>query len=208
MTRVLKDSISNNSINLLIGCINPLDTHLEETLNTLNFTESIRKVKIEPKIYLENNNNYDKTKELIKENDNYKCEIIRIKNNNDKELIRLKSLLMSILKEKNSLDLLKSNNILNGDENCKENKLLYNTISFQNFELEMLMFEKDEEICNLKSLLQNQKIEIVNLKNEYDENNNADLKNINCSTTNFENQDQIFENLKNNIKDKFIIESK
>ena len=208
MTRVLKDSISNNSINLLIGCINPLDTHLEETLNTLNFTESIRKVKIEPKIYLENNNNYDKTKELIKENDNYKCEIIRIKNNNDKELIRLKSLLMSILKEKNSLDLLKSNNILNGDENCKENKLLYNTISFQNFELEMLMFEKDEEICNLKSLLQNQKIEIVNLKNEYDENNNSDLKNINCSTTNFENQDQIFENLKNNIKDKFIIESK
>lgn len=48
LTRLLKDSLSGNSITVMIGCISPSALNTEETLNTLNYSSFARSVKIQP----------------------------------------------------------------------------------------------------------------------------------------------------------------
>ncbi|XP_041359286.1 chromosome-associated kinesin KIF4A-like isoform X2 [Gigantopelta aegis] len=48
LTRLLQDSLGGNSDTLMIACVSPADTNLEETLNTLRYADRARKIKNKP----------------------------------------------------------------------------------------------------------------------------------------------------------------
>ncbi|XP_053417308.1 chromosome-associated kinesin KIF4A-like [Nycticebus coucang] len=48
LTRVLQDSLGGNSHTLMIACVSPADSNLEETLNTLRYADRARKIKNKP----------------------------------------------------------------------------------------------------------------------------------------------------------------
>ncbi|XP_060526968.1 chromosome-associated kinesin KIF4A-like [Cylas formicarius] len=50
LTRLLKDSLGGNSMLLMIACVSPADYNLEETLSTLRYADSARKIKNKPVI--------------------------------------------------------------------------------------------------------------------------------------------------------------
>uniref|UniRef100_A0A8I6GLI2 Kinesin family member 4B n=1 Tax=Rattus norvegicus TaxID=10116 RepID=A0A8I6GLI2_RAT len=50
LTRLLQDSLGGNSHTLMIACVSPADSSLEETLNTLRYADRARKIKNEPVI--------------------------------------------------------------------------------------------------------------------------------------------------------------
>ncbi|XP_028633120.1 chromosome-associated kinesin KIF4A-like [Grammomys surdaster] len=50
LTRLLQDSLGGNSHTLMIACVSPADTSLEETLNTLRYADRARKIKNKPVI--------------------------------------------------------------------------------------------------------------------------------------------------------------
>ena len=45
LTRILKDSLGGNTQSIMIACISPASTALEETLNTLKYAERARNIK-------------------------------------------------------------------------------------------------------------------------------------------------------------------
>ena len=52
MTRVLiiSDSLGGNSHTLMVACVSPADSNMEETLNTLRYADRARKIKNKPVI--------------------------------------------------------------------------------------------------------------------------------------------------------------
>ncbi|KAL5012399.1 hypothetical protein ScPMuIL_010950 [Solemya velum] len=48
LTRLLQDSLGGNSHTLMIACISPADSNMEETLNTLRYADRARKIKNKP----------------------------------------------------------------------------------------------------------------------------------------------------------------
>ncbi|XP_066154773.1 chromosome-associated kinesin KIF4A isoform X2 [Euwallacea fornicatus] len=48
LTRLLKDSLGGNSMTLMIACISPADSNLEETLSTLRYADRARRIKNKP----------------------------------------------------------------------------------------------------------------------------------------------------------------
>ncbi|XP_063157696.1 chromosome-associated kinesin KIF4A isoform X2 [Candoia aspera] len=48
LTRLLQDSLGGNSHTLMIACVSPADSNLEETLNTLRYADRARRIKNKP----------------------------------------------------------------------------------------------------------------------------------------------------------------
>ncbi|XP_054851233.1 chromosome-associated kinesin KIF4A [Eublepharis macularius] len=48
LTRLLQDSLGGNSHTLMIACVSPADSNVEETLNTLRYADRARKIKNKP----------------------------------------------------------------------------------------------------------------------------------------------------------------
>ena len=48
LTRLLQDSLGGNSLTLLIACVSPADSNMEETLNTLRYADRVRQIKNKP----------------------------------------------------------------------------------------------------------------------------------------------------------------
>ncbi|XP_049642799.1 chromosome-associated kinesin KIF4A-like [Suncus etruscus] len=48
LTRLLQDSLGGNSHTLMIACVSPADSNLEETLNTLRYADRVKKIKNKP----------------------------------------------------------------------------------------------------------------------------------------------------------------
>nr|XP_048291420.1 chromosome-associated kinesin KIF4-like [Myodes glareolus] len=53
LTRLLQDSLGGNSHTLIIACVSPADSNLEETLNTLRYADRARKIKNKPIINID-----------------------------------------------------------------------------------------------------------------------------------------------------------
>ncbi|XP_006896025.1 PREDICTED: chromosome-associated kinesin KIF4A-like [Elephantulus edwardii] len=53
LTRLLQDSLGGNSHTLMIACVSPADSNLEETLNTLRYADRARKIKNKPVINID-----------------------------------------------------------------------------------------------------------------------------------------------------------
>ncbi|NWU94764.1 KIF4 protein, partial [Upupa epops] len=53
LTRLLQDSLGGNSHTLMIACVSPADSNLEETLNTLRYADRARKIKNKPVVNLD-----------------------------------------------------------------------------------------------------------------------------------------------------------
>lgn len=47
-TYILIDSLGGNSYTLMIACVSPADSNMEETLNTLRYADRARKIKNKP----------------------------------------------------------------------------------------------------------------------------------------------------------------
>ena len=48
LTRLLQDSLGGNSHTLMIACVSPADSNLEETVSTLRYADRARKIKNKP----------------------------------------------------------------------------------------------------------------------------------------------------------------
>lgn len=48
LTRLLQDSLGGNSHTLMIACVSPADSNMEETINTLRYADRARKIKNKP----------------------------------------------------------------------------------------------------------------------------------------------------------------
>merc|ERR1719382_1925538 len=48
LTRLLQDSLGGNSHTLMIACVSPADTNVEETVSTLRYADRARKIKNKP----------------------------------------------------------------------------------------------------------------------------------------------------------------
>ncbi|XP_031800900.1 chromosome-associated kinesin KIF4A [Sarcophilus harrisii] len=53
LTRLLQDSLGGNSHTLMIACVSPADSNLEETVNTLRYADRARKIKNKPIINID-----------------------------------------------------------------------------------------------------------------------------------------------------------
>jgi kinesin family protein 4/21/27 len=53
LTRLLQDCLGGNSHTLMIACVSPADSNLEETLNTLRYADRARKIKNKPVINID-----------------------------------------------------------------------------------------------------------------------------------------------------------
>lgn len=53
LTRLLQDSLGGNSYTLMLACVSPADSNIEETLNTLRYADRARKIKNKPIVNLD-----------------------------------------------------------------------------------------------------------------------------------------------------------
>ena len=141
---LLKDCLTTNSITLVIGCINPSDIFIDESLNFLSYTSSVRNVKN----HLKNLMDYDSKKDVDKER------FLEIKSVYEKEITKLKNILSIMFKQKNI-----TNIPFKDLSSIESNKYDY-------LEYELLILEKEEKIRILseesKKLKEN--LEQINMK--------------------------------------------
>src|SRR5262249_2091087 len=50
LTRLLQDSLGGNAITYMVACINPVEFHLSETLNTVQYAQRARAIQSKPQI--------------------------------------------------------------------------------------------------------------------------------------------------------------
>ena len=50
MSVVLTDSLGGNSLTVMIACVSPADSNMEETLSTMRYADRARKIKNKPVI--------------------------------------------------------------------------------------------------------------------------------------------------------------
>lgn len=94
LTRLLQDSLGGNSHTLMIACVNPSVSNLEETLNTLRYADRARKIKNKPIVNID-----AKTAEIIslrKQIDLLKNEILVINTQAAREHFDLSSKLANL----------------------------------------------------------------------------------------------------------------
>jgi len=94
LTRLLQDSLGGNSHTLMIACVNPSVSNLEETLNTLRYADRARKIKNKPIVNIDS-----KTAEIVslrKQIDLLKNEIIVINTQAAREHFDLSSKLANL----------------------------------------------------------------------------------------------------------------
>lgn len=48
LTRLLQDSLGGNSLTLMLACVSPADSNVDETVNTLRYADRARKIKNKP----------------------------------------------------------------------------------------------------------------------------------------------------------------
>lgn len=48
LTRLLQDSLGGNSHTVMIACVSPADSNMEESVNTLRYADRARKIKNKP----------------------------------------------------------------------------------------------------------------------------------------------------------------
>ena len=53
LTRLLQDSLGGNSHTLMIACVGPADTNLDESLNTLRYSNRARNIRNKPVVNVE-----------------------------------------------------------------------------------------------------------------------------------------------------------
>ncbi|RVE63542.1 hypothetical protein OJAV_G00137280 [Oryzias javanicus] len=53
LTRLLQDSLGGNSHTLMIACVSPADSNMEETINTLRYADRARKIKNKPVVNID-----------------------------------------------------------------------------------------------------------------------------------------------------------
>ncbi|KAJ0004319.1 hypothetical protein NQD34_010533 [Periophthalmus magnuspinnatus] len=53
LTRLLQDSLGGNSHTLMVACVSPADSNMEETINTLRYADRARKIKNKPIINID-----------------------------------------------------------------------------------------------------------------------------------------------------------
>lgn len=53
LTRMLQDSLGGNSYTLMVSCVSPADSNVEETLGTLRYSDRARKIKNKPIVNLD-----------------------------------------------------------------------------------------------------------------------------------------------------------
>lgn len=78
LTRILKESLSGNTLTIMIACISPLNINYEETLNTLKYASRVKKIKgnIVKNLRKDNENDFiikDLKKEIDGLNKKLKC---------------------------------------------------------------------------------------------------------------------------------------
>lgn len=158
LTRLLKDSLSGNSITVMIGCISPSEYNLDETLNTLNYSSFARSVKIQPLLNVEVNDS-----ELLKE------EIKRLKE--ELEFLKTKSFELPDDKSIGSNNLMSSLKLNRVDfaENFMENSLNVDPNSHEdnNILKDFLRIKKENDDLKAKNLLLNKELEnTINKEND------------------------------------------
>ena len=149
LTRLLKDSLSGNSITLMIGCVSPCELNLDETLNTLNYSSFARSVKIRPMLNLEVNDSVllkEEIKKLKEELDYFKTRSFEIPD--DKSITSNNNLLYSL--RINKIDITEH---LNNDEkslNLGDNHL--NASDEKEYFRENLKIKTENEILKSENL--------------------------------------------------------
>jgi kinesin family protein 4/21/27 len=53
LTRLLQDSLGGNSHTVMLACVSPADSNIEETLNTLRYADRARKIKNKPVVNID-----------------------------------------------------------------------------------------------------------------------------------------------------------
>jgi hypothetical protein len=150
LTRLLKDSLSGNSITVMIGCISPSEYNLDETLNTLNYSSFARSVKIQPLLNVEVNDS-----ELLKE------EIKRLKE--ELEFLKTKSFELPDDKSVGSNNLMSSLklNKVEFADNFMENSINVdpNSLEDNNILKDFLKIKKENEELKAKNQQLNKELE-------------------------------------------------
>jgi hypothetical protein len=150
LTRLLKDSLSGNSITVMIGCISPSEFNLDETLNTLNYSSFARSVKIQPLLNVEVNDS-----ELLKE------EIKRLKE--ELEFLKTKSFELPDDKSVGSNNMMSSLklNKVEFAENFMENSMNVdpNSLEDHNILKDFLKIKKENEELKAKNQQLNKELE-------------------------------------------------
>jgi len=55
LTRLLQDSLGGNSYTLMVSCVSPADSNIEETMSTLRYSDRARKIKNKPIVNMDGN---------------------------------------------------------------------------------------------------------------------------------------------------------
>ena len=55
LTRMLQDSLGGNSYTLMLSCVSPADSNVEETCGTLRYADRARKIKNKPIVNVNGN---------------------------------------------------------------------------------------------------------------------------------------------------------
>ncbi|TRY68349.1 hypothetical protein TCAL_03053 [Tigriopus californicus] len=77
LTRLLQDSLGGNSYTLMLACVSPADSNLEETLNTLRYADRARKIKNKPIVNLDGADQSAEVQRLRLENQELKLQMVR-----------------------------------------------------------------------------------------------------------------------------------
>ena len=73
LTRLLQDSLGGNSHTLMIACVSPADTNLEETISTLRYADRARKIKNKPIV---NQDGKDAENSKLRRENSQQCSIL------------------------------------------------------------------------------------------------------------------------------------
>ena len=160
LTRLLKDSLGGNSLTVMMACVSPCESNLEESINTLNYASFARCIKVKPKQNLIE----DETDALRRENAELKEALKRYQDSN--QLVTENNRLMKLitnLKDKIlylKSELVKSEGVggFTNNEGKDEIELL-DSIEELNKEEENCKTEEDELGCDETPTLNSQEKE-------------------------------------------------
>ncbi len=80
LTRMLQDSLGGNSYTLMVSCVSPADSNIEETISTLRYSDRAKKIKNKPIVNV--NGNDAEVNRLMKENQELRLMLVEAKSNN------------------------------------------------------------------------------------------------------------------------------
>merc|ERR1712029_464399 len=108
LTRLLQDSLGGNSHTLMIACVSPADSNIEESINTLRYADRARKIKNKP--IVNQGNDKEEVLRLRRENADLKMQLTRggggggsLSELDAKELVSLRESYATVLRENKEL---------------------------------------------------------------------------------------------------------